>query len=201
MSQIAEYGQTENPYRATTAAESPVDSSLDALVSELRAFVGLRADYYIRKWAPRLVDSEGDVGTNWAAFFLPFTWLCYRKMYRFALIFTLVLLAEAVVQEVVFVSVLGMATTPVAVHLIVNVLASIICGLYGNAWYLSHATRIIADVRAQGYDDHQVLRILARRGGTSMLAAIGVSFLVFVVSFVIFLVLAIMLHAGKYEGI
>ncbi len=48
-----------------------------------------------------------------------------------------------------------------------------VCGLYGNAWYLSHAEGAIARARQEGLVGDQLLMTLMRRGGTSWLGLFG----------------------------
>ena len=54
---------------------------------EFRAFVGNKADYYLRKF--RFFEGRGPYGFavtwNWPAFFLGFIWMLYRKMYLWSL--------------------------------------------------------------------------------------------------------------------
>ena len=39
----------------------------------------------------------------------------------------------------------------------VGLLAGVICGAYGNRWYLSHARKVISNIRAQGLEEHAAL--------------------------------------------
>ncbi len=151
MSRTAEFDNLENPYRPPAAVRSAYGATADvqSQVDELRVFVGGKANYYLQKWAPRLQDPQAEVGMNWAAFFLTAMWMCYRKMYRVAFIFYGVTTLVVVAQYVVFVTVMGLPAIPAGVGLIGNVAAAVICGLYGNAWYLAHAERLIAEARAR----------------------------------------------------
>jgi hypothetical protein len=144
---------------------------------ELRAFVGPRSDYYLRKWAPRLEDPKGEVGMNWAAFFLTAFWMAYRKMYAATFIFYGVVMLLTIVQQVAFVGILGSEAVPAGVGLIVNIAVALVCGLCGNAWYLNHTRRKIAAAQAQGLQGENLNYHLARRGGTSLAASFGMVFL------------------------
>lgn len=182
MPQIAEFEQANNPYRSSASHSLDVlDGAFPATQEfELRAFVGRKADYYLRKWAPRLNDSSAEAGMNWAAFFLTAFWLAYRKMYRATFIFYAVVIALAILQQVVFVGLLGSEAVPPVVGAVVNLMTAIVCGFFGNAWYLTHTQRAIATARSQGLEDEHLLFVLAQRGGTSLLAAFGLVFLGFV---------------------
>jgi Protein of unknown function (DUF2628) len=175
MSEVAQFDQAENPYRSsgcgTLAAEH--EETLQGLPNELCFFVGRNADYYLKKWAPRLDDPQADVGMNWAAFLLTGLWLAYRKMYAFAFIFFGAAILERFMEAVVFLGLLRLPAVPGGVNLIYSLASAIICGLFGNSWYLSHARRKVAEVHAQGLEGERLLFTLSQRGGTSLLAPIG----------------------------
>ncbi len=62
----------------------------------------------------------------------------------------------------------------------------VVCGMFGNAWYLAHAKRQIARTRALGLEESAYYAALARRGGTSFIAAIGIFLLYFALVFAAF---------------
>jgi hypothetical protein len=140
---------------------------------ELRTFVGPRADYYLSKWAG---DRRG-MGFNWAAFLLSGLWLPYRKMYLATFILYAIILVESVLEDVVFVGILGQADTPAALPRIVALAVAITCGTLGNRWYYAHACSKIRGLREQGMPDETYLDSLGERGGTSVPAALGMFFL------------------------
>jgi hypothetical protein len=195
MTPIAEFDQLDNPYQSTSHGlqEFVADAPLIEYVGVLRAFVGARADYYLRKWAPRLQDPSGETGMNWAAFFLTALWLAYRKMYKAALILYGVMILLWFVQVGIFMFGLGMPNVPPAVSLLVNVMVCVTCGACGNSWYLAHANRAIAAARKQGLDGNELLATTARRGGTNMAAALGIVFAPLVVLLFLGLALAFVL--------
>jgi hypothetical protein len=187
MSPIAQYDEIDNPYRSTATLEM----AGEVTETELRAFVGPKFDYYLRKWGPKLEDPSADCGMNWAAFFLSGFWFPYRKMYAATFILYGVSLALAILQQVVFVAVIGAETVPPGVGLIMNVAVALVCGLYGNAWYLAHTQRKIAEAHAQGYQGDHLMYHLARKGGTSLAASLGLAFLASIIIFVLTLVMLV----------
>jgi hypothetical protein len=163
---------------------------------ELRAFVGPNSDYYLNKWWPGLKGhgagydqvaaaglmlAQPKTGFNWAAFFLTGLWLPYRKMYVPALILFGVILVKSLFAKVYFVGILGQPGAPYLLSWLVGLIAGIVCGSLGNRWYLSRARKVIAEVRSRGLPEVEHLREVSRRGGTSVLAALGF-FAVFVVA-------------------
>lgn len=143
----------------------------------LRAFVGQKADYYLKQWAGLRRETGQNPGFNWAAFFLSGLWLPYRKMYRTTAIFYGGLLALSIAEEVVFIGILGRAEVPSALNF-VGLAIGLICGTNGNRWYLAHAQKTIAEARDRGLDPYAVSAFAADRGGTSLGASVGL-FLLF----------------------
>jgi hypothetical protein len=194
MSTEHQSDEDENPYASPAAPQSSgqLESSRvqDPETRELRAFVGSKADSYLSNWAS-MRRRSGSSGFNLAAFFLSGLWLPYRKMYKATGIFFGVIIVESILEQVVFVDFLNKPEVPRALANIVGLVVAVVCGAYGNRWYLSHAKKIIAEVRLQGLDDESFLKELARRGGTSLLASLGVVFL-FIVSTVGLVAIAIL---------
>jgi hypothetical protein len=173
----------------------------DLTDQEVAAFVGKNADYYLQSWqtAPEGMGGAGNrAGFNWAAFFLSGFWLPYRKMYRAGAIFFGVLVLESILEEVVFIGILGKPEAPGLLGSLVGFIAAMICGGFGNAWYLSHTQKKIAEARNQELADDAYLQALAKRGGTSFAASLGFvvicSVVLFVLSTLSSLVLAIFKH-------
>jgi len=193
MSQAAEFGSRNNPYQSSSTAtlDSPRELPLEEQVAALQAFVGPRAEFYLRKWAPRLLDPSGETGMNWAAFFLTSFWFGYRKMYAAVAIYFGVVMLLAILLQVVFVGILKLDILPPGVNLIMNLMVSIVCGLCANSWYLAHAQRAINKARAQGLEDEHLHFVLERQGGTSLLAAFGLTFVVGVIFVAVFVVLGV----------
>lgn len=186
--------QPENPYaapQATLSADAAVTE--DPATRQLRAFVGPRAHVYLRKWA-------GDSGFNWPAFFFSGLWIAYRKMYRVTAIFFGAVLVISIAEEVLFVHILGEPEAPPALDHAVNLVLALVCGFSGNRWYLSHARRVIAEVRALGLPDDASIDMISRRGGTNLLAAIGILLLFMAVVFAVFFVLEFLRAAVAESG-
>lgn len=196
MSRTAEFNQAENPYRSTMAAswESVPDFAGDSQETLLRSFVGSKADFYLQKWASRLADPNGEVGINWSAMLMTVLWFAYRKMYAVATVLAGGLMLQAVGLELLFIFLTGKASPP-AISIIINLVVAIVCGLYANAWYLKHAQKAIATTQAQGARGDELLFVLSKRGGSSMLAVFAAMFLSFVAMIVAGLMMALVIVA------
>jgi hypothetical protein len=103
-------------------------------------------------------------------------WLLYRKMYVLATIYFAIILVGPIAVGVLFA---GKAETIAALGQVVGGVGCLICGRNGNRWYLSHARKVVSDVRAQGLEEHAAVEMLSKRGGTSQVLA--VFFLLFTV--------------------
>jgi hypothetical protein len=203
MPATAEFDQLNNPYRSShySAAEETLGGDGEAQVAELQAFVGRKANYYLRKWAPRLESPQGDVGFNWAAFFLTAFWLGYRKMFRNVIVYFFATIGLSVFVELLFVFVFKSPAMPASVNLLMNVMVAVVCGGFGNTWYLAHARRKIAAARAQGFEGDQLLSAIADRGGTSLLCSIGLVFAAGFVLLAVGIVLGIVLAIARSAGV
>jgi hypothetical protein len=170
---------------ATMSGEVPYEDSTyeDSERRQLAAFVGSKAQYYLNKWAPLLRSGTGSAGFNWAAFFLWGLWLAYRKMYKVALIFYAIIIVEAVLEQVVFVGAMGKPETPQALWPVVLLVVSLICGAYGNRWYLSHARAAVSEHSREGLPEDALLEKLSNRGGTSLAASLSIFALAIVVEY------------------
>jgi hypothetical protein len=173
----------DNPYRAPDALIGQEGEDFaDALSAspsperDLRVFVRRNADYYLKKWAPAL-RFGGGAGFNWAAFLFSGLWLPYRKMYKITFIFYGFVLLEVAAELAIAGLVPGSEKGVELVGRLVSLVATIIIGKSGNAWYLSHAQKAIAGVRSLGLPAGESTKELARRGGTNLPAAFGLMLL------------------------
>jgi hypothetical protein len=112
---------------------------MDVVLSEaeVRAAVGPRADFYLRKWKG---NDRG--GFNWAAFAGSGVWL-------------------------------GMPETPPAFERGVGKAVSLVCGAFGNRWYLSHVKHLVDATRATAPKEEQCLDTLRKRGGATIVGGLG----------------------------
>jgi hypothetical protein len=165
-----------NPYEPPREELPPQHFGLSAArlaPEEVSVFVGRNARYYLKFWAGALQGFDSGEGFNWAAFFLSGLWLPYRKMYAIAAAFLGIILVESMLEEVVFVEVLGRPEPPAGLGQAVGLVASIVCGAWGNRWYLSHTRRAVAELRHQELPADAYLEALAKRGGTNIAASLG----------------------------
>jgi hypothetical protein len=154
-------------------ADQPDDAYSDGTTEqELRAFVGRRADYYLGRWRVALRGGKG-TGFNFVAFLFSSFWLPYRKMYRVTCIYYGATLAISFVVGFVAAVVSENGDPPASLDRILGIAAGAVVGACGNGWYLAHARRKIAALKADGLPEQEVLLKLPRLGGTSVLAGLG----------------------------
>ncbi len=166
----------ENPYASPTSFSLPrsVEESDDRELQELGTVVGAKADYYLERWRPMRQNPYANPGMNWAAFLFSGLWFPYRKMYRATLILYGVLLIEAVMENVIFIGLLGHTEAPRHLNTFAILIVALTCGGFANRWYLVHCQRIVTEVRAEaGAGGDDILPQLAARGGTNLIASIA----------------------------
>ena len=165
-------------------------------VQEVRAFVGPKAGYYLKKWQTALDGTGSSNSFNGAAFFLSGLWLPYRKMYLITAIFFGIILLESVLEEVVTVGILAKPEARAALSSLFGFAAAIVCGNFSNQWYLSHTRKVITEVRSQGLSENAHLQALAKGGGTSILASVGFFTLFLVAMFLMSFLLDLLFARG-----
>ena len=198
MSQNDHVGESENPYASPVipSLESAVTASEGLESRQLSALVGSNAYYYLDNWTPLLRGWSRSAGFNWAAFFLSGIWLPYRKMYKATVLFYVIIIVESIVEEMVFVGILGRPETSAALERVVGLVAAIICGAYGNRWYLSHARAVVSELSGAGLRDDALMQMLSKRGGTSVAASLGMFVLFIVVLLATFIPLEFLLYGN-----
>lgn len=129
-------------------------------------FVGPNAAYYIVKW-----DTMRDrqVSWNWPAFFFGEGWLLYRKMYLYAVIYSMArLMATPFLASVAsFSNQLLSEAAPMFIPY--SIVLNLVLGLYGNALYKLHAKQKLRYAKASFKPDHLALGVQSL-GGVSLLA-------------------------------
>jgi hypothetical protein len=173
-------GGDVNPYSAPAVAvdafEAGGDSALEITRDEAESFVGKNHLNYYGTWRRAKPGKDLFIGFNWPAGLLNGVWLLYRKMYRDFFVFIGVLLAMSAGTKILA----GVSSGNAAnLERAVNLAVAIVVGSMGNGLYLRTARRVIAAARAEEPDPQRRLALLAKRGGTSLLAVL-VGFLGFV---------------------
>jgi len=162
-----------NPYTLTGAYLAADTAERDDLREEVyAAFVGPNADYYLEQWRLDLLGTGSNQGMNWSACLLTGFWLPYRKLYFATAVFWTIIILLSALAPLFFQNVLGKKGVPRWYRKSVGMVAMVIVGSQANRWYLHRAQRVIRQVQAQRLPRHEMLRVLASRGGTSLWAAL-----------------------------
>lgn len=148
--------------------------------AELITFVDSNANKYLKEWQSVLANNPAHrqfnlagMGFNWAAFFLSGFWLPYRKMYVGSVIFFSIIFVESVLEELFFVGILGQQNPPAILSHLIFLPISLIFGLFGNSWYLSHTLKAVSSIKSKKLPEDKHLMALKKNGGTNLLAAFG----------------------------
>ena len=146
--------------------------------AELRIFVGDKYDrYYAKNWAiedqlPQksiLWHKRNAKTLNWAACFLTFFWLAYRKMYRHLLIGLALYIPVIVVTESIAERYMPWVT----------LIPSGILICYANGWYRKFAVSHVQKIKRLGLSPDITKLRLEKKGGTSIVTPILTVFIVF----------------------
>jgi|GEM_PF-2042493 len=126
----------------------------------LRCFIGPHSSYYMSRFAR--FDERGRVGVSWhwPAFWCPFLWLIYRKLWIPALAYVV---AYMVAGAMIMVAGWG-GSTPAG--FLLSLFANGLPALFANALYWRHCRRKIAQNAQRCDESREPLRELARQGGT-----------------------------------
>ncbi|WP_143322396.1 DUF2628 domain-containing protein [Clostridium sp. HBUAS56010] len=120
----------------------------------IQTFVGPNYEYYKYQWANRTPDRSFTT-FNWVAFFFPFYWLVYRKMYFYAFVFSLIYFFSVILS--IFIP-------------FVMLFLNIFSGIYANYIYLKRCHNVL--IRASGMPKEKAEVFFKRHGHTSSAALI-----------------------------
>jgi hypothetical protein len=173
------------PQAAGVAAGSLTDPAHAQLV---RAYVGPNADFYIAKW--QQIAAAGKPNSwNWAAFLLNAFWLAYRRMWQPAL---------GTLGAILALQLLGLFAPSLALltdGLILGVCAWI--GWRGNAIYLNHSERAVAQSATSAPDPNARIAWLQAQGGAAMGGAIVLAAAFAAIWFLLIFVIAAQMGLGR----
>lgn len=131
-------------------------------------FVGDNYYYYKNKWENQNPDRSFS-SWNWMAFFFPYYWMAFRKMYLYAFIILIASLLSYIIP-------LG------------GIVIHIIAGIYANSWYYKKCTTAVK--KASLYNNDEAIAFLKKQGGTS-----GLSLVISIVSIILLITI---LFTGFY---
>lgn len=143
----------------------------------LRAVVGPNADHFLRCWRRLLTGTGTETGFNRVAFFFPFVWLVYRRMYRRAMALFSALIVIGFLFAFLDLVIPSAENFERFLELALGFTFAVVCGGCGNRWYLTHVQGIIADVAREKKAGAAAQAALADRGGTDPVVALGVAVL------------------------
>ncbi|MDP4144910.1 MAG: DUF2628 domain-containing protein [Bacillota bacterium] len=142
---------------------------------ELRLVVGLKkSQYYIPKWM-EFNESDDKLARswNWAAFFLTYLWLAYRKMYLHAVVTVAVIL-------------IGEIILPREARL-VFLMIPVFFGTFGNALYYNYSKKKIIKIKKDFQQVENIDLVMINKGGTSIVGTILFMLACYAVIFIVIL--------------
>ena len=147
------------------------------------SFVGQNSAYYILKW-----DSMQDRwrSWNWSAFFFGEGWLLYRKMYGYAVLYSILRLFITPIFNSIILFHEGHLYDLLPLLMPHSIILNILLGIIGNHLYKIQADKKIAAAQAS-YKPEQVLLGLQNKGGVSIGALLLIPVLSMVEHFILFM--------------
>jgi len=127
---------------------------------ELKLFVGIEnQEYYMSQWS-RFKGTGKNLfeSWNWAAFFLTFFWLAYRKMYLYAIVISAAIFIVMSILPGGFASSLG-------------IMVDVCLGVFGNKLYYDNSKKEIIKIKNSFPDLSNQEKAIVNKGGTSLLFA------------------------------
>lgn len=118
-------------------------------------FIRKNTKYYERKFAD-LEVSGGRASWNWAAFFFPFYWCFYRKLYKQGALMAFINIACSFIP---------------IVNMIVGIVIAFVCGMFGNSFYYDHIMEEITECDQIELPEELVRYYVLEHGGVNMAAS------------------------------
>ncbi|MEH7236815.1 DUF2628 domain-containing protein [Bacillus sp. JJ1562] len=143
-------------------------------VDALELYVGDNSDYYFEKWGI-YENAVKKRSWNWAAFFLIFLWLGYRKMYK--VIFGIILIW--LVTDVILYS---LDLYSEGTNLLIGILTGVFLGIKGNYLYYKQATGKIKKFSTNGKFSKQEILNTGGRSPLGIFGALGMLLLYSLIS-------------------
>jgi hypothetical protein len=162
------FPETQPSALADTDIDTKTETETETQTDPAEIYVGKKFAYYQAKWAK--AGSNPANSWNWAAFFLGFTWMAYRKMYWVCWIFVGIFAVEFLLENLFSLS--------SRVSSAVNLGTAVVVGMQGNYWYRLHVNKKVKEITAQ-YPPALAASELASQGGTSWIAPFGFIAVVF----------------------
>lgn len=141
---------------------SPQDHAL------FKTYYHAETKYYIDR-LEKYLDGKPQ-SFNLKALFISYLYLCYRKMFKWAIIFFLISVAIGIVQSILFSGPLSEFVdydTAYTIEMLIDLIFFIIIAAYTNRLYIEQSIRDIEKIKTQTPDHEQRLKLAAKTGGVN----------------------------------
>jgi len=158
-------------------------SGTDSHERLLEAFVGPNAAHYLLTWDAM---HERRWSWNWSAFFFGEGWLLYRKMYLFAILFSVTrLVLTPYLSSIKFFSD-SLLNQAIPLLFPYTMILNVVLGIYANHLYRNHAEKKISGTIAAFKPERRLLGVQSK-GGVSLLALLWIPVIAILEHLVLFL--------------
>jgi hypothetical protein len=163
---------SQQPLKFSYAELAGSESSGAGLISgemEMMRYIGANWPKYRNLWHDMKGGSEFKISFSFAAFFLTFFWLLYRKLYAQAFaVFGLGAAFGFVAPKQVW---------------LFNLAASAAFGLYGKSLVVQRAMKTVSNIKSMGLSNGEAALRIEKAGGTNLFAPLAMVVAVFILGF------------------
>lgn len=153
---------------------------MDYIDQDLDNYIGSNGWRYIQKWN-KMAENKRLINWNWPAFMFGGFWLAYRKMYKYSLIYFIILFFKVTIVPLIGNDILHGLTRVMALCCIFGL------GLFGDSLYLRFATDEVIKIRKSTADDEEFEKRCLKAGGTSWVSVIITFLLVWFANIVVYM--------------
>lgn len=168
----------QQPQEKSVEGFSNISNTVQAnLKEEQRAlFIGEKYSKYYQSKFEKITPKKQMVGFHWAAFFLTFAWMFYRKMYVIGFGFLILM----IILNLIFEN-LGMTNSSMGIGI------SVVCGLMGNAIYMNFVDKKLEKINAEFNTQDEINQEIQKQGGTNPIAlGVSIALIIIVVMFSVY---------------
>jgi len=143
-----------------------MDYNFELTTQEIEDFTVVNPEYYIRKWQKH--PGQGlFAGWNWAAFFLTWYWMAYRKMWGMLGIYILILFLVFIFELLILWSTWesGISFGLIIVMLMLTIFIMLLPGLLANGFYRRKTIKVLS--KTTGMTENERKEYLHKHGNVS----------------------------------
>ncbi|RYY79855.1 MAG: DUF2628 domain-containing protein [Moraxellaceae bacterium] len=134
---------------------------------QYQAVIGSNQQHYLKKFMEFDGEGKGRPSWHWPAFFMTTYWMLYRKMWRNALLYSVLPYGVVLIVIGVMLGFHSIDPSTTGLLFLGTMLGlGIVPALYADALYYNHCQQVIIHARQHTSHPHRLYGVLSTRGGT-----------------------------------